>query len=579
MKRKLIISAAVLLAVIMSLSPYFSVVAQEEPFVGGKIAYSMGSDALTLNPYTYGSIYEAEIINHIYDGCVAYDVNNQPQPVLASSWTYNSTYEKYTFTIRENVYWHDGTPLTPEDVAFTWQMLQDNPLLPRADWLYDDIYSITVSGQDVIVEFTWGPKPADVLVTLGTENIVPKHIWQDIDDLFTYTNDNPIGCGPFKFAEWAHGQFFRLVRNENYYLGGPWIEELTIRIIRDDEAAYYALSVGEIELLDGPPPELEAVAKNDPNIAIAEYYADYIMYLSCNQRRWPNNITKFRQAVEYGINREEINEIVGQGRGQVCPASMSLPWGPWYNPDIHQYPYDPALANSTLDSIGITDTDSDGWREANGTEISFDLMVSAEYQDSVDTVRLIASYMADIGLEVNVKPVIWDVLWSTVGGPGGSYPGKYDYDWAFLGWVGFWSDFHPNWAAWMFNEDMWWGSDDVNIPGWSGYWRNLVTNLTTEILYETDEVIVKEKLDLVQEIVAEQLPYNPIRILGGVTLYRNDSYTGWVYGNTTGPDNWENWLSVHLIEPEEGAPGFTMMVAVVTLAFVVGLRYLKKRKN
>jgi peptide/nickel transport system substrate-binding protein len=282
------------------------------------------------------------------------------------------------------------------------------------------------------------------------------------------------------------------------------VETKIVQFIPTVEVQYYALSTGEIELLEAPPKELEAVAEADPNIEIHNWISDYIMYLTMNQRRYPNNVTEFRQAVLYALNRTEIIDTVGYGRGLVAPASMSLPYGPYYNPDIEQYLFNLDYANDLLDDLGWLDTDEDDIREDGlGDPLEFNLMVSAEYQESVDAARMIQDYMLDIGVSITLQPVIFDVLWSAVGGPGGTYVGKYDYDWAYLGWVGFWSDRHPNWASWMFNENGWWGSDDVNIPGWSGPARTNVTDLCELILYETNETKVLEYLNEIQVIVAD----------------------------------------------------------------------------
>lgn len=579
-KKILAFSALFIVTIMVASSPMF--VHAQDPFVGGTLITPLSSEPLTLNPFTWGSIYESHIIGHMYDALVQYDVNNQPVPVLCESWSYNETYEEWTFTLRDDVVWHDGTPLTTLDVNFTWHTFWEDPGIPRRSWLFNDVVSITVVDDlNIKVEFSWGPKPADVLIEFADAWIVPMHIWEDVLDIYSFTNaDNPIGCGPFVFEEWAPGQFFRFSRNENYYLDGPWVETKIVQLIPQVEVQYYALSTGEIELLGNPPEDLENLAKVDPNIEIHEYLDDYIMYLTMNQRNYPNNVTAFRQAVLHAINRTEIIEVAGYGRGLVAPESMSLPYGPYYNPDIPMYEYDVARANQILDDLGWVDTNEDDVREdGNGDPLEFDLMVSAEAQESVDGARMIQEYMVAIGVDITLQPVIFDVLWDAVGGPGGTYPGKYDYDWAYLGWVGFWSDRHPNWAAWMFSEDLWWGSDDVNIPGWSGANRTAVTDLVTDIIYETDEGLVLDMLGEVQEIIAWSLPYLPIRVLGGVALYRTDTFTGWVMGNTTGPNNWESWAAVHLIEPE-GLPGFELMTTALAIFFIIPIaRYIKRRQK
>ena len=580
MKRKLLMTSAIFMATLMLLSSGLTMLAQE-PAVGGTYRTRLTSDILTLNPWFWGMMIEGNIIDHMYDSLITYDVNNEVRLELCESYSISTDFTTWTFNIVQNAVWHDGEVVDADDVVWTWQTLTDDAGIPRRSWLYDSVVSITrVSQFSVELVLDYGPKAVDVLVEIGTEEILPEHIWKDVD-YYDFTNDNPIGCGPFTFGEREVGQYFILLRNENYFLDGPYVNEKILTIIPDESTTYYSLSVGDIDVYDGPPPELISVAEADPKIFIHEYLADFIMYLGVNQRRWPNNVTKFKQAVLTGIKRQDVVDIVFGGRALVATASMSLPRGPYYNPDIPQYDYDVAWSNATLDSIGLSDTNDDGWRDANGTNLSFDLLVSAEYQDSTDTARLMADDMEDLGIKVNVKPVLWPILWQSVGGAGSlggdyNYAGKYDYDWAYLGWSGFWSDFHPSWMGWMYAVDQWWGSDDVNIPGWNSSVRWEVNDIIGQIQLETDEVAYTALLKEAQLLVAQDLCYLPIVNTGGVTLYRNDSITGYIMGETAGPDNFQSDLSVYSI----AAPGdgFQIITAVVAISLVAYI-YFRKRKK
>ncbi|MBY9000147.1 MAG: ABC transporter substrate-binding protein [Candidatus Heimdallarchaeota archaeon] len=551
-----------------------SIIAQD-PIYGGTLFTPMGSDIDTLNMFTQGTTYSSYILDHIYDSLVKYDVDNVPQPILCTAWEYDVTGEIWTFTLREGIVWHDGTPFTADDVIFTWEMLLADDTIPRRSWIYDWIDGFTkIDETHVSVDFSYAPGYADVMIDFATGYIVPEHIWDTVD-VHTFTNDAAIGCGPFKLAEYEPAQFFRFEAHTEYHLDGPYVAEKVVQIVRETEAGYYALSTGALDILDGAPPDLVDVAMVDPAIEKHEWLQDYWMYLGLNQRIYPMNIKEFRQAVLYGINRSEIVDLARYGRGLTCPASASLPYGEYYNPDVRDYQFNVALANSMLDDLGFLDSiGDDGIREdANGTDLAFEVMVSAEAQESVDTASLIAGYMADIGIDVTVKPVLFDVLWHEIGGDGSQL---YNYEWCLLGWVGFWSDIHPNWASWLFNANGNWGGDSKNIPGWSGDPRANVTALCEEIFLTNDEDEKKDLLDQIQVIVAEDLPYLPLNILGGVTLYRVDEFKGWIMGSTTGPDNWESWLSIQLIEPESG-PGFLALGAFLTIVVVVGL--VRKRRR
>ncbi|MCH8907044.1 MAG: hypothetical protein IH840_08135, partial [Candidatus Heimdallarchaeota archaeon] len=234
---------------------------------------------------------------------------------------------------------------------------------------------------------------------------------------------------------------------------------------------------------------------------------------------------------------------------------------PFYNPDIRTYDFDPEVAKGMLDTLGFVDSNDDGIREdINGTKLSFDLLVSSEFDRSVVGAQMMSEWMADIGIEVNVVPALFDVIWDQIGGSG---LGTYDYDWSYIGWTLFWSDRHPNWVYWLFGaDDSYWGTT-INLPGWEGAQRDLVGQLAGDILFETDDTIIKDKLDEVQEIVAEELPYLPIDIQGGVTLYRTDKFEGWQLGNVTGPNNFWSFLSLSLIDSDGTSDGLTTITTTI----------------
>ncbi|NPD88945.1 MAG: ABC transporter substrate-binding protein [Asgard group archaeon] len=560
----------------MGMSPSLMVMGQE-PIYGGIMHTPLSADAHALNPFSWTTTYEAYVIWHIYDPLVRLDLENQAYACIAESWSHSTDFSEWTFVIRDDVYWHDGEKLTIDDVFYTYNLNWNDPDIPRRSWLFDEITELEVVDNTIVITFGWGPKPADVLYDLATTLIVPEHIWADID-LHDYANDvNPIGSGPFKFVEWERAQFFRLEKHDQYQFP-IYIDGKTIPIISEVEAAFYALAGGDIEVMANPPPELESAAEFY-NASVHTSLNDYWVYLGMNQRRYPNNVTEFRQAIMYGIDRQEIVDVIKYGRGAIMPASCNLPWGTYYNEEAKTYDYNITKTIEMLDDLGWVDTDEDDIREDGlGNPLEFDVIVSADAQESVDTVKFIKTYLEPAGIQVNVVPIIWDVLWTTVGGTGDE-ANTWDYDWAVLGWVGFWSDFHPSSFYWLLSADNWWGSNAVNIPGWNSTVRTQVTDLCELVLYETDEAVVADLIDQIQVLVAEDLPYLPLQVNGGTYLYKTDEYKGWQLGPTDGPDNYFTWLSIQLISPPESGPGYLALGAILALVITVGLIKFRRRRD
>ena len=591
-----------------------------EPSVGGTAAYEMGGDATTLNPYTWGSVYDFNAIGAIYDPLIQYDVDNQPTAAIAKSWSHDDDFVVWTFTLHEDMKWHDGETLDGSDVLFTFNLLIDDAIkgssIARNSWLFNwvandttkaatmgtaytdatwngwaagDQYNISayypninVVGNDVSIGFTYGVPLHDIMAELSGTLIIPEHIWEGVD-VNTFTNDNPIGSGPFMFDAWEKGQFFRLTRNPDYYLGAPWVETLIVNIIREPETAFNALLAGDIDVLSRDiPVDLEELGLADPDISKHEFLADFWLYLGMNQRRYPNDVVGFRHAVLTGIDRQEIVDVARFGRGMPAPASGALPYGPWYNDGIPTYDYDPALANSMLDDMGWIDTNSDGVRETDtGHKLEFGLMVSSEFQASIDAATLIQNYMDALDIKVTLQPLLFDVIWDATGGSGAD--DTYNYDWAYVGWSGFWSDRTASWAGWLYDEDQWWGSDNINIPGWSGENRTKVTELTHQIQQDgTDDAKMKAYLDEIQEILAYELPYLPIDISGGMELYRTDKFEGWIMGNTAGPSNWQSYNAIYLTSSggDDGfLPGLTLITAFTSISLLAVFTKVSRNKK
>ncbi|MEE9411277.1 MAG: ABC transporter substrate-binding protein, partial [Candidatus Heimdallarchaeota archaeon] len=221
------------MATLMLLSPGLTMLAQE-PTVGGIYNTRLTSDILTLNPWFWGMMIESIVMGHIYDALITYDVNNEVRLELCESYSVSADFTTWTFNMVENALWHDGETVDADDVVWTWQTLADDAGIPRRSWLYDSVVSVTKESQFVVeLVLDYGPKAVDVLVEIGWQQILPEHIWKDID-YYDFTNEDPIGCGPFTFSEHVPAQYFILLRNENYYLDGPYVERKIITIIPDE---------------------------------------------------------------------------------------------------------------------------------------------------------------------------------------------------------------------------------------------------------------------------------------------------------------------------------------------------------
>jgi len=235
--------------------------AQEEPVVGG--VWRM---ALTANPTAYpitapGAIVDILVNKTMYNNLVKYQLTEgviEVVPDLAESWEANADLTQYTFTLRSDVTWHDGEPLTADDVKFTFDSVLDPEVTARFSGPISSVESVEVVDPQTVV-FNLKSSFAPLPVMLGyNQAIVPKHLLegQDLNQPTEFLAA-PVGSGPFKFGTAQQGSYLEVVANEDYFLGRPNLDRIIFQVITDGNArvaftgvaAAGAGHVGEVDSL------------------------------------------------------------------------------------------------------------------------------------------------------------------------------------------------------------------------------------------------------------------------------------------------------------------------------------------
>jgi peptide/nickel transport system substrate-binding protein len=312
----------------------------------------------------------ALVVSMVYDDLVSYDEDMNIAPWLAKSWTVSEDGLTVTFNLVENAKWHDGEPLTAEDVKFTLdyyigeEVPYDTALISRIDSVETDgDYTVIVHMKEA---YAW------VLDDFEDVPIMPKHIWEGRDwDWAVHPDMMPIGSGPFKWDSYLDGEWIKLVANEDFWMEGyPHLGSFIVRVISESSARYLAISTGEAH---SERYELDTgfidMAANDPNLApLDDTWCvgmwDYV--ISFNQRFDPAlQDPVVKKAIAYAIDRQQLVDIARLGYGTVTDTFIpSAFFGPAYeNPDATIYEYNVFLANQMLDAAGYLDIDADGIRE------------------------------------------------------------------------------------------------------------------------------------------------------------------------------------------------------------------------
>jgi ABC-type transport system substrate-binding protein len=327
------------------------------PAVGGSYLEAVVGTPKNINPlFAAVNDVDLDLTRLIYAGLMRYDEHQSLQPDLAESFELSEDKKTYTFTLRPGVTWHDGEPLTADDIAFTFELIQD-PLVGSP--LFVSFNGVLVQVvDDRTVSFVLN-EPFQPFLGSLTVGILPAHIWADVPIeqlVLAKPNLQPIGAGPYQFSKLAKDDTgfvlrYELKRNENYHLQPPYIEEFVFKFFGDyetDLGAIHALRQQKVDGLHFVPANLkERVARKHINIHTLQL-PQYTALFYNQKRKSALEEADLRTALAYAIDKDRIlRESLG-GDGQVIYSPI-LPGFPAYNEQIEKTPYSIEQANELLD--------------------------------------------------------------------------------------------------------------------------------------------------------------------------------------------------------------------------------------
>ena len=327
----------------------------------------LNDDIRIPNPLRAGSIYEDYVWDCIYDALVQLDDNYNPVPWLAYKWEISKDGKTWTFYIVQNATWHDGKPVTGEDIAFTLEYVWKNKV-PNYIRLWRYFKKIELVDK-YTVRIVLNQSYAWLLYDLAGLYILPKHIWVNLK--WNASSPPLIGCGPFKWTKRVTGEYVELTAFEHYWHKDmPKVKRIIFKVIKSMEAVALALQKGEVDFNTYyvPPATLEMLKKN-PDLVINLVRGFTYYYIGFNLRRPGLNRTLVRRALCYCMPKEEVVKGPLMGLGEPANWYISPRFKFYHNPDIpRKYPWvkggpDLVEAARLLDSAYTRDVDGDGIRE------------------------------------------------------------------------------------------------------------------------------------------------------------------------------------------------------------------------
>ncbi len=375
---------------------------------GGTLSVGISVEPETLDPGDAVYIAEQFVVMNIFDTLVAMDPQGELHPWLATEWSPNAEFTEFSFTLRQDVSFHDGTPFNAAAVKTTF------------DHIVNDVE--TSGGKTMLANYAESVVDSDYAITVKFSAPYPTFLndvsrpWLGISSptaLEQYGSDygrHPTGTGPFMFSEWTAQEQIVLVRNPEYnwapefsaHQGPALVDSVVFRILPEAATRLTALETGEI-LIAEEPPALDAVALEDSGKATIQTFSSPGMpsHMMINTEKTPTDDLRVRQAMVYAVNQEELAQTAFNRLGSPAHSVLSPTTWSFNQQAADLYRYDPAKAAQLLDEAGWVDANGDGIREKDGENLAIEYLAIPAYEEAF--MELLAAYLQQAGFEVNIR--------------------------------------------------------------------------------------------------------------------------------------------------------------------------------
>jgi len=378
---------------------------------GGVLNIGIPVEPETLDPGDAVYVQEQFILMNIFDSLLSISPEGELYPALATAWEPNADYSEFTFTLREDVTFHDGTPFTADAVKASFDHINSDAVLESGgkSLLQDHAYVETVVVDDYTVTVKFGASYPLFLRDAARQ-------WLSIsspaalDEFGADYGRNPVGTGPFKFVQWDAQSQIVLERNDDYNWGpefagheGPaYLDQIIFRILPEAATRLTAFETGEI-LIAGEPPALDAIALAESGSAAIQTFAQpgIPAILMINATKAPTDNVNVRKAIILPVNQEELAQTAFQELGLPAYSVVSPTTWAYDEAAASLYSYDPEEAARLLEEAGWVDADGDGIREKDGELLTVDWPDNPAWSEAFN--ELLIGYLTEVGFNVQYR--------------------------------------------------------------------------------------------------------------------------------------------------------------------------------
>ncbi len=364
-----------------------------------------------LNPVLAPDLGSIMVNKVLFPGLVRPNDSLEPEPDLAERWEISPDGRTYLFHLRPGLRWHDGHPLTAQDVVFTFGQVQDSA---SGTLLWSDFSALdsVVAIDSLTVRFTLRAPFAPLLTLLGhNAGIIPEHVFagRKLRDAVEFNRSRPVGSGPYRIAEAVPGSHLTLEANPSYHGPRPAIARLVFRIVPDLVSQVAQFRARELDLIVVEPANLAAVEGRD-GVAVDLIEVPQHYFVGFNQHLPMFRPAEVRRALTLAVNRQAIIEGVLRGHGDYPRGTIPAALRRFYASELPPVPYDTGLALSLLRRAGWSRDAGGPLRDQAGEPFGFTLLVDKGNPTREQTAIAVAHDLRAIGIDVRIQTLEFSSL-------------------------------------------------------------------------------------------------------------------------------------------------------------------------
>ncbi len=385
---------------------------QEAPVDGGTAVVAEVSDFDAFNRLVSTDYDTGQVLGYmLFMSLVDLDDEMNFQPYLADSFWMSEDGLSLTFRIRDRAMWHDGVPVTADDVVWTYQMMVNEEVaFANRQWV--QYVESAESIDDRTVRFHFTQVHSDPLFDFIDWEPMPRHLLGDLAPAELRNasfNRDPVGNGPFRFVSWSANQEAVFEANPDFVLGRPHLDRVVFRVIPEQTTQLTELLTGGIDFMRAVPPSEMARVEESQQIETIVYPARSYTYLAWNLRNPLFEDVSVRRALTMAINRQQIVDALLYGYGRIAVADV-MPFQWEFDESLEPWPHDPDRARELLADAGWEDRDGDGVIDKDGRPFRFILETNQGNDLREDIIVIVQANLAEVGIDVQPRLTEWNTL-------------------------------------------------------------------------------------------------------------------------------------------------------------------------